>query len=310
MAESDRLTYDNLKLGEKRKEMFLAGKPMDEINRECAFYLNSRPVIYGLNVTDLGVASVLARLALLLPGRPGCGKSQFASDISNYFFGGTGKDGLALEIDGTNKELNIYDDNFSYLDRKTASRKLSDNIHRCFFDLEEISRQSGFTQNQFINLATGKIVSPKGEETSIGKYGYSSVVATANIGDGEYKGTFEVDKALKNRFGVVIDFDYEMFKPTSEDLRFIRKLSEANPNVKKSPVRDISGKIISASKEISEKTLNIGIEAEAVMDFLTFGLNITAEEMEAKFRKALKMFPGPESARIVEKTAMENISAL
>ena len=76
------MNYEDLKLGEKAKEAFLGGKSTED----CPVYLNTRPVIYGLNVTDLVIAGVLAGMNTLLIGNTGCGKSQLARDIHNYYF--------------------------------------------------------------------------------------------------------------------------------------------------------------------------------------------------------------------------------
>lgn len=268
----EKLTYEDLKLGELARDMFYQAKDEPEITGSSAFYLNTKEVIYGANVTDLAIAAVLGKVPLLLIGRPGCGKSQLASDFSRFYFNGTNKEGLAIEIDGTKKDLDIYEEIFTQLNREKLRRELSDRVDRCFADLEEFNRQSHYTQNQFLNLPMGRLTSPKGESIRIGKEGYFMVVATANMGNGEYMGTFEDDKALRDRFGVVLDFNYGMFQPTDEDLILIRKLSQAHPGVKQAPLKDLSGKIISASKEISRNTIDLGLETESVLWFLQFGL--------------------------------------
>jgi len=43
------------------------------------------------------------------------------------------------------------------------------------------------------------------------------LLATANIGNGEFQGTFETDKALYNRLHVALDLDHSAFMPTRED---------------------------------------------------------------------------------------------
>ena len=59
-------------------------------------------------------------------------------------------------------------------------------------------------------------------------------------------------------------------KPTDEDnIRLNRQ--KPNPNVKRCAPRDISGKIVNASREIDENSKELGLEAMAVVDYLTFG---------------------------------------
>src|SRR3989338_5067302 len=98
---NDRLAYEDLKLGEKAKEAFLAGKSPDYIKDNCGVYLNTHNHFAGLNVTDLAVAGVLAGMNTLLVGNTGCGKSQLARDIHNYLFNGNIKEGgHAITIEG------------------------------------------------------------------------------------------------------------------------------------------------------------------------------------------------------------------
>ena len=56
---SDKLTYDDLKLGEKAVDMYEAGATPEEIARSSPVYLNTSPVFNNLNVTDLAIAGVL-----------------------------------------------------------------------------------------------------------------------------------------------------------------------------------------------------------------------------------------------------------
>ena len=111
-----------------------------------------------------------------------------------------------------------------------------------------------------------------GELTRQEEKGYSIASATANLGNGEFQGTFQTDKALYNRLPVVIDLDYQMFQPTEEDEMLRDRLREADPKVKLAPIRDISDKILAAHREISVSSANPGLEALAVSSFLRFGL--------------------------------------
>jgi hypothetical protein len=102
--------------------------------------------------------------------------------------------------------------------------------------------------------------------------GFSVCVSTANLGNGEFQGTFETDKALHNRFPLILDFDYEIFKPTQEDRMVIDFLRAANPKIKEAPIRDISDKIVKVEREISQNALDPGLEVLAVDNFVKFGL--------------------------------------
>jgi len=78
---TDKLTYDELKLGERAKEAFLEGRSPEYIRSNCAVYLNTQPVFARLNVTDLAIAGVLAGMNTLLIGNTGCGKWNYKENF-------------------------------------------------------------------------------------------------------------------------------------------------------------------------------------------------------------------------------------
>ena len=65
-------------------------------------------------------------------------------------------------------------------------------------------------QNQFFGLGDGTM-DYSGRAIKIGREDYHILVATANIGNGEFSGTFNTDKALYNRAHIAIDFDFAMY---------------------------------------------------------------------------------------------------
>lgn len=269
MAQN-KLKYKDLVLGEKARDAFLAGKSSDYIKNNCAVYLNTREVYAGLNVTDFAIAAVLSGGKSLYIGDAGCGKSQLAYDFKDYYFGGNkADDGEGIWIRGRS-ELDIYSEIFTQLNMNKASRELTGNIDALAYFVDELNRCPPVAQNQFLPIGDG-VMDYNGRSIELGRKGYILAIATANLGNG-FNATFESDEALYNRFGIAIDFDYEMFKPTQDDEMFLDFLREANPNIKKSPIRDISPKIIQANKEIGEQSRDLGIEATAVKNYLRFGL--------------------------------------
>ena len=265
------MKYENLKLGEKAKEAFMKGKGVDYIKKNCPVYLNTKPVIYGLNVTDLIISAELAGIPTLLVGDTGCGKSQLAQDIYNYHFNGNqGEKGHGTKIRGR-PELDIYDEIYTRLNLEKKIREPTENVHSLIHFLDEMNRTHPVTQNQFFGLGDG-FLEYRGSKLSLGKNGYFWTIATANLGNGEFQGTFNTDKSLYNRFGVAIDFDYEMFQPTDEDRILIKQLRAADPKIKEAPLNDLSEEIMNASEEISRLSVNPGLEATAVANYLEFGL--------------------------------------
>jgi hypothetical protein len=281
MSKSLKLDYWNdLALGEKAVRDFKAGKSLDYIAQNDAVFLNTRPVAFGLNVTDLGIAATLAGLNQLYVGDSGTGKSQFVQDQYNYYFGGNKKDsGEAIKIRGYQlTENNLADLVFQELNLEKATWDLTDNVNATFYAVDEINRAPTIKQNDCFELGDGKL-NHKGADVSIGREGYHAMIATANIGNGDFGGTFDIDKAMYNRLAIALDFDYKNFSLTREDKNMMNLLREANPNLKSAPRKNIVDKIIAAQKEISKKTTDLGLEARGVLSFLNQGLmNCTKDD--------------------------------
>jgi hypothetical protein len=271
------LTYDELKLGEKAKENFLANKPITE----NAVYLNTRPVFANLHATDLAIAAVLGGLPLFLPGRPGCGKTQLAFDIYRHYFGSDKNAGGQGVLIRGRDEIDIYREIFTSLNIAEAEWKLTDNCDALVYLVDEINRCATVQQNQFLVLGDG-LGDYKGRAVRLGKDGYSMLIATANLGNGEHGGTFQIDSALYSRLPVAMDFDYEMFQPTEEDSMLNKRMRPADHKVKHTPIRDISDKILLANKEIQKIVLDPGDIALAALSYLEFGLKNCMQVKGAK----------------------------
>src|SRR3989344_1869810 len=232
-------------------------------------YLNTRPLLANLTVTDAAIAAVLGKLGLLAVGDTGCGKSQLGQDIFDHYFGGNvAQGGQGIKIKA-HPEIDIYNEIFTQLNRGTASRELTQNIHALLYYVDELNRAPPVSQNQFFGLGDG-LMDYKGSSIPLGHDGYHMLFATANIGNGEFSGTFETDKAMYNRLHVVLDLDH--YKPTRED-KFRLNQGKADPNIKISGKRDISDSIIAASEKVSHMTVDSGLEAQAVIHYLSFGLD-------------------------------------
>ena len=234
-------------------------------------YVNTREVFAGLNVSDLAKAAVLGGLNFMLIGDTGTGKSQLASDIYKYYFGGNKSDGGNGVFIRAHPEVDIYNEIFTELNIERARREMTNSLDSMVFFVDELNRAPPVAQNQFFGLGDGKM-DYKGKEIQLGKDDYHLLIATANIGNGEFAGTFETDKALLNRLHVALDLEYGQFKPTYEDLQKIKERI-ANPNVISAPVRDISDRILEANKTIEMQTTNHDIETLAVLNYLEHGLN-------------------------------------
>ena len=265
---------EHFMLGEKTKNAFFKGESHDKIERDYPNFVNTREIGYGLNVTDEIIAGVLAGVPTLLIGDKGCGKSQAMFDISDYYFNGAKRDGgesVIINIDPKTEIMDGAQGIYRRFNLKEGKIEYTSNVGAYLHALEEVTRTSQISQNQFYPLLNG-YVSDKGGKAFIGRDGYSAVLGTANYENGKFKGTFGMDEAFLNRWGIVIDFDYKVFKPTEEDRMLINLLKDPDGKVKPAPKRDISDLIIKANKEIKNISSNPGLGALAVANYIEFGL--------------------------------------
>lgn len=240
----------------------------DELNLEQ--YVNTREVFAGLNVADLAKAAVLGGLNFLAVGDTGTGKSQLATDIYDGFFNGNKAEGGHGVFIKANPDIMLNEEVFTSLNIERACRERTKALESMIYFVDELNRAPPVAQNQFFGLGDGSM-EYQGRSIPIGKDGYHLLVATANIGNGEFAGTFATDKALFNRLHVVLDLEHGPFQPTYEDKQKIRA-RKADPNVIRSPKKDLTSKILAAWKEISDRTLTPAIETQAVLDYLEHGL--------------------------------------
>ena len=246
---TDRLTYEDLALPN---------------------YLNTRRVFANLTVSDLARAAVLAPMNMLLVGNTGSGKTQLAKDIYNNWFGGNQKENGHGIFIRAHPDVDIYNEIFTELNMEKAQRVLTDNIESQIYLVDEINRAPPIAQNQFFGLGDG-VMDYRGKAIKLGRHNYHMLLATANIGNGEFQGTFESDKALYNRLHVALDLDFDAFRPTEEDeYKLDRK--KADPNVKEARIRDITDKLMLASQEVGALAEDVGLEALAALNYLRFGL--------------------------------------
>jgi len=272
----EKLTYDDLKLGELAKEAYENGAPVEEIIK-LPTYLNTRHVFLNLNVTDLGRAADIAGLNRMMIGRPGTGKSQWLRDTYNRYFGGNIADGGQGIFIRCRQDMDVYNEVLTKLNVKEADREKTKNIDALIYGGDELNRAPTIEQNQLFPLGDG-IFDVKGRSMTLGREGYHIFIATANVGNGDYKGTFEIDLGFYDRIPVIIDLNYSMYQPTDEEEMLIDKIKAANPKIKECEPADISTKILAANKEISRQLVNPGIEFWAVINYLRFGLRNCMEE--------------------------------
>ena len=249
---------------------------------ELAFphFRNTRSIgsVSGVNLTteDALRVALVTRSNILAVGGRGTGKTQALSDILRHFFGGEGEEGKGVFIecrsdfkpDELFTRVNL-DKVFDPLKRAATTDEiieLTSKVHKRFFGADELNRAPELTQNGFMSMASGYYTHHTGERIPLGNNDYSIAMATANIGNGEYSGTFRMDSAGLDRWQLILDLNY--WRKTPEDENEIKK-QQRDPRVKLAPVRDISEKLVAAYKSIGQPSESM----ELISLYLTQGLD-------------------------------------
>jgi hypothetical protein len=274
---SDKLTYDELKLGERAKEAYLAGVSPMEINETLPIFLNTRKVYenedktVSLTTTDLMIASVLAGLNVWAIGKKGTGKTVVMSDFADFYFGGDIRSGGCSYSTQMGNEFDLAR-HLLEADQQTGNFKLKGTHKACFFGLDEINHAHAKIQSEAYSFLQGKLRF-NGFDEFLGRDGYSLVFATGNDPrDEESSAPFESDGAFVDRFGLIIDLNDPTFSITDSDDRWFNRYV-SKTKISKRVTRDISAKIIAASKQIEEESADLGVRAEAAFNFLTQSLS-------------------------------------
>ncbi len=211
-----------------------------------------------LTLADVVYAAELAGLNMLFISDTGKGKTQLAEDIVRHHFGGyeqnngnanktQGRAGFDIEDLFIRSQADLTTGKYD----SKAVRKIDENrIKRLCNYVDELNRAPKPKQNDFFDFADGNF-ELGGTSYRIGQDSYTLFIATANLNklNGEFSGTFEMDRALLNRAHLTIDLDHKEFSPTPRDKIQIRK-RKTSPRCDMAEPQDISSKIIDAHKEI------------------------------------------------------------
>ena len=227
-----------------------------------------------LTVEDAIRAALSRRLNIFLIGNRGTGKTQAASDIYHNFFGGTGlfAEGRPdFKLDELYTKINL--DKLRSAGSTDEIIELTDRVKERLFFIDEINRCPEITQNQFFSLANGYLLH-KGKRYDLGNKDYSIAIATGNVGNGEFTGTFRMDSALLDRWHLILDLDYWSKTPEDEE-RIAQKARD--PRLKIALVRDISDKIVDVHNHMGQPSDTM----ELIARYLTHGLDYCEQYPQA-----------------------------
>ncbi|MDD5418014.1 MAG: hypothetical protein PHW96_03990 [Candidatus Nanoarchaeia archaeon] len=287
----DILSYEELNFPNyinNRRAVFLTGEK------------DGKAVEIDLSISDVIKAGVLGGINMLFLSETSGGKTQLMRDICNNYFEGTVEDNgkclwITSRLDTDTNEI------FTELDREKLKRVSNEkNMKALVFVADELNRTHPARQNDFFDTANGeKEIS--GFPMKLGENGYCLFMAAVNLDriNGDYSGTFSMDKALLSRMHIAIDFDY--FEPTDYDQIEINKSN--NPRIKSGDKKDISTKILTSFEQINDIASKPNLYIDAVLNLLSLGLTNCAYSDKKRKTKSWPMNCG-ECNKVDEKSRL------
>lgn len=181
------------------------------------------------DVKDLIMIGAMTRNTVLLTGSTDIGKTLLSKLMMNSLFGKEEVGWHRVDVDIDFGKDTYTDTNFEII---KEGQKISDGLYRPnnFLSLpgiiwDEINRTHAKLGNKLLHVLDRDISLPDGKRIKLGvpcggTDTYQFQIAAINEGD-EYKGTFDMDKALRRR--TVIEFPFDIFPLTSLDRLRLKK---------------------------------------------------------------------------------------
>ena len=254
-----------------------------------------------LTMKEVMVAALIGRLNVFLVGEAGSGKTQLLNDVMNVYFNGRGLDlrgSLDLDLKGLLTRMNL-EKLYSGKGTTRDVEELSEQVGFLLALIDELNRCPPVIQNQFFNITDGYIEF-QGRKVYLGAQEdgipYFVGLASGNMGDGVYTGTFAMDHALRDRLHLTLDTDF--YFPTDEDVLDILT-ADVQPRIKIADKSDKSEmirnayKMLSANKEGLHQIAHDHFDAWLAAWYLVSGLDYinVAASIPASKRKLKNVYP-------------------
>lgn len=238
--------------------------------------LNGIPIY----INDIIDACLYGRLNLFLQGDTGSGKTQLAKDAMSYF----GDKSLFIlgRNDMDTRELfqQINLEKLKIAKSSADIKELTDKVDNHLIVVDELPNCVPAVRAQLFNLFDG-FVEINGKTYPMGK-GYSTGIATGNLGQKFTESSNELGRALKDRMHVIIDTDY--FFPKSNDTLEMLAAS-TNPRVEfDAKSEDKSKEIIDEYKNLNQK--EIPFEKLIIANYLLHGLDYCSKGSKRQMKEA------------------------
>ncbi len=239
-------------------------------------YTNTTPIVsiagIPIYMNELALAAIIPGINMVFLGKSGPGKSQLISDIKYGIFNGN-----AVHLRGS-ADLRIRpiycSVNLELLKEGKADEavKPRNAAFKPLHILEEFNRAPPVCANEFLAIADS-VLDIDGVQVPLGngEKRYSIAIGAANIGNGEFSGTFQTDNALKERLVFSLDFD-GINKPTELDYFDIFENS-SDPRVVLSKPQDNFSLLLKINQEISNFSSSIDYFVRMLQIYLIKGLD-------------------------------------
>ncbi len=231
-------------------------------------YRNSTPVVkidgVPLTIEEVVKAAIFSELNILLIGERGEGKTQLMQDINSSLFGGKGTY-IRARPDMKTKEL------YELFNLENLKRELSPEVKAPLTQIDEINRTPPIIQNEFFHMCDGYI-EYEGKPVNLGN-GFHITIASANVKNERYGGTFEMDDAILDRFYLVLNVDHY---PTQakDDLELMTSASGKNPKLTRSTGEDYTKQISRIRDELQQiRGERFDLDAYIALLYLKRGLD-------------------------------------
>lgn len=248
-----------------------------EVKDYNGVYVNRTPIVnvggVPLFMHEVALAGILARLNMVFIGRSGPGKSQLIADITNGLFNGEAvhlRGSTDLKVRPVYCSVDIELLKKGKFDEAVKPRK---NAQKMLHIMEEFNRTPPVIQNDWLAVADG-VLDIDGTQIPIQGQGYSIAIGAANVGNGEFSGTFQTDNALKERLVLALDFD-GLNKPREMDYFDIFEAS-SDPRVVASEKKDRKDQITRLHREVRK----IASEADYLLRMMQIYLVKGLDEVE------------------------------
>lgn len=195
------------------------------------------------DIKDLFTIGAITHSSILMTGGTDKGKTTLAKLVMNALFGNQEEGWHRLDVNTDFSKDAYTDPDTSVL---LEGKKLSEGFYNPMWFLalpgfiwDEINRTPAQLANVLMHCFDKDITLPNGARVKLGKpigdgRTYQFQIAAINEGS-DYKGTFDIDKALRRR--TVVEIPMDVFSPTPYDLLCVQKDSERDVPLEKSESR-------------------------------------------------------------------------